>query len=111
LEEEARRFVAAQPVARGIAALLQDWATDPARRINWSRCQAALRGEEPAPSLLELPSDASRSLALWWDSLARHWAERSELRRQPSALGVLARCIIDSDLQAVDWNYLVVREE
>jgi hypothetical protein len=121
LEEEARRFVAAQPVARGIAALLQDWATDPARRIDWSRVAAALQGEGADCTLtsleaatvealrsvgLELPTDSLTSLPLWWENLASRWAERSELRRQPSALGVLAQHIIDSYLQAVDWHRL-----
>nr|BBH92265.1 hypothetical protein KTA_04640 [Thermogemmatispora argillosa] len=54
----------------------------------------------------KLPTDPLTSLPLWWENLARLWAERPELRLQPSALGGLARHIIDSYLQAVDWHRL-----
>ncbi|RAQ95923.1 hypothetical protein [Thermogemmatispora tikiterensis] len=120
LEEHVQRFLKGQETPRPVELLLTHWATDPARRIDWSRVAAAQRegadcsltpleaaaGEALRPIEQGLPSDPSLSLALWWDGLARRWAEQPELRLRPSPLGALARCIIDSSLQAIDWQRL-----
>jgi hypothetical protein len=121
VKSQLQRFLGAEPVAHGVVLLATHWATDPARRIDWSRVAAALQGAGADCSLTPLeaaavetlrsleqglPSDASRSLALWWDGLARRWAEQPELRQRPSPLGELARHVIDSYLQAVDWSRL-----
>ncbi|WP_376795028.1 hypothetical protein [Thermogemmatispora sp.] len=125
LEEHVQRFLKGQEVPHAVGLLLTAWASDPARRIDWSRVVAA-QGEGADCSLTfleaaavealcsvgqELPSGLS--LALWWDGLARRWAEQPQLRRQSSALGVLARRIMESYLQAVDWSRLAkaLREE
>ncbi|WP_052889482.1 hypothetical protein [Thermogemmatispora carboxidivorans] len=128
VKSQLQRFLGAEPVAHGVVLLAAHWATDPARRIDWSRVAAALQGEGADCSLTpleatavealrsarqELPSDPSLSLSFWWDSLARRWAEQPELRLQTSPLGTLARSIIESYAHAVDWSRLVqaLREE